>query len=151
MKYAWKLYYILWVSVYNHFTFGMMTSSNGNIFRVTGRLCEEFTGDRWFPSQRPVTRSFDIFFDLRLNKRLSKQSWGWWFKTPSHPLWRHCNGNYHMFQHHLYAKSTSHVVPLKHTATKTLGGGYAGFEVWKTVTQIKVLIANKLLLKWCCW
>ena len=27
------------------------------------------------PGQRPVTRSFDVFFDLRLNKRLSKQSW----------------------------------------------------------------------------
>ena len=26
-----------------------------------------------FPSQRPVTRSFDIIFDLRLNKQLSKQ------------------------------------------------------------------------------
>ena len=46
-----------------------------------------------FPSQRPVTRSFDIFFDLRLNKRLSKQSWGWWFETPSWSLWRHCNVN----------------------------------------------------------
>ena len=44
-----------------------------------------------FPSQRPVTRSFDVFFDLRLNKRLGKQSWGWWFQTPSRPLWRHCN------------------------------------------------------------
>ena len=44
-----------------------------------------------FPSQRPVTRSFDIFFNLRLNKRLSKQSWGWWFDTPSCPLWCHCN------------------------------------------------------------
>ena len=44
-----------------------------------------------FPSQRPVTRSFDIFFDLWLNKRLSKQSWGWWFETPSRSLWRHCN------------------------------------------------------------
>ena len=43
------------------------------------------------PAQRPVTRSFGIFFDLRLNKRLSKQSWGWWFETPSRPLWRHCN------------------------------------------------------------
>ena len=32
-----------------------------------------------FPSQRPVTRSFDILFHLRLNKRLNKQSWGWWF------------------------------------------------------------------------
>ena len=44
-----------------------------------------------FPIQRPVTRSFDIFFSLRLNKRLSKQSWGWWFETLSRPLWRHCN------------------------------------------------------------
>ena len=48
-----------------------------NIFRVTGHLCGEFTGPRWIPAQRPVTWSFDIFFDLRLNKRLSKQSWGW--------------------------------------------------------------------------
>ena len=44
-----------------------------------------------FPAQRPVTRSFDVFFDLRLNKRLSKQSWGWWFETLSGPLWRHRN------------------------------------------------------------
>ena len=44
-----------------------------------------------FPAQRPVTRSFDVFFDLRLNIWLSKQSWGWWFETPSRPLWRHCN------------------------------------------------------------
>ena len=66
----------------------MMTSSNGNIFRVTGLLCGEFTGPGEFPSQRPVTRSFDVFFDLRLNKRLSKQPWGWWFETPSGSLWR---------------------------------------------------------------
>ena len=45
-----------------------------------------------FPAQRPVTRSFDVLFDLRLNKRLSQQSWGWWSQTPSHLLWRHCNG-----------------------------------------------------------
>ena len=44
-----------------------------------------------FPAQRPVTRSFGVFFDLRLNKRLSKHSWGWWYETPSRPLWRHCN------------------------------------------------------------
>ena len=44
-----------------------------------------------FTAQRPVTRSFDVFFHLRLNKRLSKQSWGWWFETLSHPLWRHRN------------------------------------------------------------
>ena len=69
----------------------MMTSSNGNIFRVTGHLCVEFTGPGEFHAQRPVTRSFDVFFDLRLNKRLSKQSWGWWFGTLSRPLWRHRN------------------------------------------------------------
>ena len=45
-----------------------------------------------FPSQRPVTRSFDVFFGLRMNKRLSKQSRGWWFGTPSRSFWRHCNG-----------------------------------------------------------
>ena len=39
-----------------------------------------------FPAQRPVTRSFDVFFDLRLNKRLNKQSLGWWFETLSRPL-----------------------------------------------------------------
>ena len=44
-----------------------------------------------FPAQRPVTRGYDVFFNLRLNKQLTKQSWGWWFATPSCPLWRHCN------------------------------------------------------------
>ena len=44
-----------------------------------------------FPTQRPVTRSFDVYFDLRLNKRLCKQSWGWWFETLLCPLWRHSN------------------------------------------------------------
>ena len=44
-----------------------------------------------FPTQRPVTRSFDVVFDQRPNKRLSKQSRGWWFETPSRPFWRHRN------------------------------------------------------------
>ena len=43
----------------------MMTSSNGNIFLVTGLLCGEFTGPDEFPAQKPVTRSFDVFLDLR--------------------------------------------------------------------------------------
>ena len=67
--------------------FAMLTSSNGTIFRVTGPFCGEF------PTQRPVTRSFDVFFDLPLNKRLSKQPWGWWFETPPWSLWRHCNAH----------------------------------------------------------
>ena len=70
-----------------------MTSSNGTICVtcVTDLLCGEFTGPGEFPAQRPVTRSFDVFFDLRLIKRLSKQPWGWWFETPSWSLWRQCN------------------------------------------------------------
>ena len=48
----------------------MMTSSNGNIFRVTGHWCEECTGHRWIP--RTMKRSVDVFFHLRLNRRLSK-------------------------------------------------------------------------------
>ena len=64
------------------------TSSNGNIFLVTD-LCagnSPVTGE--FPSHRPVTQSFGVFFDLLLNEPLGKQSWGWWFETPSRSLWR---------------------------------------------------------------
>ena len=43
-----------------------------------------------FPAQRPVTWSFHVFFDLRLNKWLRKQSWSWWFEMLPCPLWRHC-------------------------------------------------------------
>ena len=69
---------IVLLLLYHH----MMTSSNGNIFRVTGHLCGEFTGPGEFPSQRPVTRSFDVFFDLRPNKRLSKLECGAWSHHP---------------------------------------------------------------------
>ena len=51
-----------------------------------------------FPAQRPVTRSFDAFLNLHLNKRLCKQ-WGWWFETPSRPLWRHCHVIMHQYRH----------------------------------------------------
>ena len=44
-----------------------------------------------FPSQRLVLRSFDVSLICALNTRLSKQSGGWWFETPSRLLWRHCN------------------------------------------------------------
>ena len=82
-KIAWK-YEELW---------SMMTSSNGNIFRVIGHLCGNSPVTGEFTAQRPVTRSFDVFLNLRLNKCLSKQLWGRWFETPSRPLWHHCNEN----------------------------------------------------------
>ena len=69
----------------------MMTSSNGK-FSALLALCLEnssITGE--LPSQRPVTRSFDIFFDLRHNKRLSKQSRHRWIDTPWCSFWRDCN------------------------------------------------------------
>ena len=63
----------------------MVTSSNGCIF------------PRYWPFVRGIHPSsvnspykgqwrgacFDVFFDLRLNKQFSKQSWDWWFETPS--------------------------------------------------------------------
>ena len=80
------------VSIYKDYPPRMMTSSNGNMFRVTGHLCGEFTGPRWIPRTKASDARFDVFFDLRLNKWLSKQSWGWWFETLFRPLWRHRNG-----------------------------------------------------------
>ena len=70
----------------------MKTSSNGNISALLAPCAGNslITGE--FPSQKPVTRSLYVFFDLRLNKGLSKQSSGWWFETPSCSLWRRCNG-----------------------------------------------------------
>ena len=62
------------------------------IFSVLLAICEgnsPVTSE--FPSQRPVTQSFDVFFDLRLNKRLSKQSIRWSFETSPCSSWRHCN------------------------------------------------------------
>ena len=52
----------------------MMTSSNASIFRVTGPLCGEFTGHRWIPLTKASDAELWCFLDLRLNKRLSKQS-----------------------------------------------------------------------------
>ena len=62
-----------------------MTSSNGKIYAYWPFERGIHRG------QRLETRSFDVFFDLLLNKRLSKQSWGWRFETLSLPLWRHRN------------------------------------------------------------
>ena len=57
-----------------------------------------------------ILRSFNVFFDLRLNKWLSKQSWGWWFETQSHPLWRHRN----KMRHYLGLGLGPHLYNWKH-------------------------------------
>ena len=50
-----------------------MTSSNGNISSLLAVCAQNSPVTGEFPAQRPVTRNFDIFSDLFLNKRLSKQ------------------------------------------------------------------------------
>ena len=68
----------------------MMTSSNG--FSALLAICagnSPVNGE--FPAQRPMTWNFDVFFDLWVNKHLSKQLRRWWFETLSRLLWRHCN------------------------------------------------------------
>ena len=69
-----------------------MTSSNGDIFRVTGPLQGEFIGHRWIPLPKGSDAEIWFFLYLRLNKRLSKQTRRWWFETPSCLSWRYFNG-----------------------------------------------------------
>ena len=76
----WKIW-IIHMVIHQMETFSaLLVLCEGNP-QVTGR----------FSSQMPVRRSFDVLFDLRLNKRFSKQSRRRRFETPSHTLWRHCN------------------------------------------------------------
>ena len=81
-----------WIHCYSELSAPTWWCHQMETFSALLALCEgnsPVTGE--FPSQRPVTQSSHIFFDLRLNKQLSKQSWVWWFEMPSHSLWRHCN------------------------------------------------------------
>ena len=57
-------------------------------FSVLLALC---VGNSSVAGEFPAHKGFDVFFHLRLNKWLSKQSWGWWLEIPLHPLWCHCN------------------------------------------------------------
>ena len=71
----------------------MMTSSNRKKSASLAICAWNSPVTDEFPAQRPVSQSFDVFFDLLLNKRLSKQWLGWWCETSSRPLRRHCNDN----------------------------------------------------------
>ena len=73
----------------NHFSAPWWRHEIEETYSMLLAIC---AGNGEFPAQRPVKRSFDVLFDLYPNKQLSKQWWGWWFETPSCPLWRHCNG-----------------------------------------------------------
>ena len=93
-------------------------SSNGNIIRVTGPLCGEFTGHRWSSCTKAVMWSFDVFFDLRLNKHFSKQSWGWRFEMPSRSLWRCCN---EIWNFDFCRSSTTTLSQVEHKCISILG------------------------------
>ena len=56
----------------------MMTSSNETFSTLLALYAGNPSVTGEFPSQGPVTQSFDVFFNLRPNKRLSKQSWACW-------------------------------------------------------------------------
>ena len=90
-----------------------------------------------FPTQRPVMRSFDVYFDLRPNKRLSKHSWGWWFETQSRPLWRHRNGIWYfrIFFFHAFTYTNSCLISGPGISIKATFPGMADyivlhFEFW---------------------
>ena len=89
-----------------------------------------------FPAQRPVTRNFDVFFDLRLNKRLSKQTWGWWLETLLCSLWRHCNAT---ISHEISSGIADNIIcPTRH---------YCYNKPWLYLRIIPAYIA----MLHCCW
>ena len=88
----------------------MITSSNGNIFLNAGPLCRNSSVTGEFSAQRPVMRSFDVLFDLRLNKRLSKQSRCWRFETPWQSSWHHHNASSCSCELHPYGLSVGEYV-----------------------------------------
>ena len=81
-----------------------------------------------FPSQRPMMRRFDVFFDLGLNKQLSKQSWRRWFVTPSRLLWRHCIEVGQLFQASI----------CKHTTRETTTNTAVGWS--RIVAQLSIML-----------
>ena len=130
-----------------------MTSSNGNIFRV-GPLCGEFTDHRWIP----LTKASDaeLFFYLRLNKRLVEQSRRRWFETPSRSSLRHCKGRrppYHQWrQSWYYGNSWLSVITLSEITYNfvikkcQMNPILAHFKqhVWNTFTHIRTHLKDSL-------
>ena len=86
-----------------------------------------------FPSQRPVTRSFDVFFDLRLHEWLSKQPLDWWFETPSCPWWRNCKDIWCVYSEHKlsWIRLTFYSVILWFVSTDFIYPEPSGLLQWK--------------------
>ena len=100
------------------YTYIMTTSSNGNLFRVTGPLGGEFTGHRWIPLTKASDAELWRFFCMCLNKRFSKPSRHGRFQTPSPSLWRHSNVYIELRLRHL-------IIPSARTMTRWCSSGYS--------------------------
>ena len=107
-----------------------------------------------FPTQRPVTRSFDVYFDLRPNKRLSKQSWGWWFETQSRPLWRHRIEQFVLLLSHPWKQKPQYsAMPLKcgqfspKSSQKTSHSSPTSYGVFLWIKVLMCILSQSL--KWC--
>ena len=85
-------FFTLWQTK-GYFGQSLMTSSNGNIFRVIGLLCGEFTGHRWIPQTKANDAELWCFLWFALETTVEKQWKRRWFETPSRSLWRHCNND----------------------------------------------------------
>ena len=120
----------------------MKVSLNGNMFRVIGPLRVNFTGD--FPKQRPVARSIDVFFDLRLNKRLSKQSRRRWFETSSRSLWRHRNEGPLMCPHRITSSNPGSIAGVWASVARLRYCSRAQSSKWSFVIRIINMICKHL-------
>ena len=105
-----------------------------------------------FPSQRPVTQSFAVFFDAHLNKWLSKQSRDWWFEMPWCSLWCHCNVHFllaqftkfYNFQMGLFGKKNQIHLPIRSFACPWPFGNWL-FEAPPTKKSVHKLISSLVI------
>ena len=78
-------YFVVWIVCF------MMTSLNGNIFRITGPLWGDSHGHRWIFPINASDAELWCFLSSALNKPFRKQSWRRWFEMPSCSSWCYCN------------------------------------------------------------
>ena len=123
----WRYLSFRWVSDAYHvlhprpFPEDMMTSSNGNSFRVTGPMCGEFTGHRWIPRTKASDLELWYFLWSTPEKRSSKQSQGYWFQMPSPQSWRHCIAS---------------GPPNSNSTSKTILTGYGINEIYEVYSDV---------------
>ena len=132
----------------------MMKSSNRDIFRVTDHLCGEFTGRRWIPRTKASDAEHWCFFYLRLNERLSKQRWGWWFETPSRPLWHHRNVEQFLMslgEVLMIALTYPHAIKFWQAFLCCYGGSFLWIYFRQTVCNDTCILSSHGTLLVCLW